>query len=193
MPSLMRVDTPIAIRMIIAGFAVAGADGIAFVILMRLRPPAMSAVLLAFVLITAGYVALGLVRTMRRPRLPLEMTIAVGMIAATCLLLGMPFPPRPSSIGSDVSLSLVLILFAIVVAKPPKQSRFGYWPLALLAVLGTLMLISALMLVATHVLPPSPSVSLFFVELTIGACLVSAWHARSRSHGPVATSSRVAA
>jgi len=179
MRSLMRADTPLGVRLILAGVAAAGADGVAFVFLMRARPLNVWSVLTTLLLVCAGYVALGSIGTARRPRLPLEATIGIGMIVATGLVVAMPFPPRAPLMGSEVTLVLVLVLSGLAVTRPGQRARVGWWLLILLAGLGTLITISACMLVATRVVPSSGRFPLYFLELISGASLVAAWHGRA--------------
>lgn len=180
MRPLMRADTPLGVRLVLAGVAAAGADSVAFMLIMRAHPLRVWTVLATYLLVCAGYLALGSVGTARRPRLPLEVTIAIGMLPAACLLAAMPFPPQSAMVGSEVTLAMVLILSGLVVTRPGERARVGRWLRVALAVVGALMMVSVLSLIVTRVVPAAGRFPLFFLELISGASLVGAWHGRSR-------------
>jgi hypothetical protein len=82
-----------------------------------------------------GFASLGAARTSTRPYGPVRLVLGVAIALSLRTILSMPIPPRPETIGSDVTLgAIILIALSASLLLVPRNGL----ALGLLAVLGAL-------------------------------------------------------
>ena len=92
--------------------------------------------IVALTITFAGFLALGMARTVERPHGPVRLTLGIVIALSLLTILSMPIPPRPETISSDVILGAIIIcaLSAHLLLVP--RPRIALMLLAVLALAG---------------------------------------------------------
>jgi hypothetical protein len=177
-------ETPLVIRVLCAGAACFAALFTALTVAMRGEHPTALTVVVVSGIAFGGFIALSVAGTLHRPRLPLHITMGLATLAAVAVLMGLPWPPRASSIGSQVALFTVLALTGATALSLGRHPARALVLLLLLAVVGVMLAISAIVLAGANVLPPTARFPVWQVAIIIGALLAAAWHGRVLRNDP---------
>jgi hypothetical protein len=179
MQSLLQPDTPLGVRIGLSATTCVAVLYGAFAYAMNVDHPTAGALLATCSAVAVACLALGLSGSGSRPRLPLQLTIGLTMFASAYVLIGLPFPPRASSIGSQVPLIVVLILAGAVIREQERRPRRAFILLSLLAFVGALLAFSGSVLATRVVLPETSRFPMWQMALVIGASITSLWHGRA--------------
>ena len=176
MRAFLQPDTPLGARLIVAGVGFLAAVYASFAAVMLVDHPTPQALLLAIATAFAACLALGFTWTRQRPRLPLQATLVIAVLASVSVLIELPLPPTASSLGSQLSLVASIVLACVAAATQTRRPRIARGFLAALALVGTLMGLSAVELVASATLSPAARFPTWQIALVVATALAAFWH-----------------
>ncbi|MEP6621926.1 MAG: hypothetical protein ABJE47_21565 [bacterium] len=178
MQSFFHRETPLGVRVLCASLVLVPAMYVAFLFAMSVDHPTPRTLSVTCFGVLVGFLSLGMTWTPQRPRFPMQVAIGFGIVAAAYVLIGLPIPPRASSLGSQGSMIAVVLLSTAVLATQVRRPRLAFLLLVLLGLVGVLFALSGAILAATTVLPPAARYPSWQVALVVGASLAALWHGR---------------
>jgi hypothetical protein len=154
--------------------------------------------LLGMLLMLAGFIGLGVARRAWAPLRPMRIALGIAVVAASALLLALPWPPRRSDLGSFITLALGLVLSFTTSLVGTRFRRIAFGMLCILGCGGIFMLahfghslVSGSGAAQWANAGPAQAFALVLADSIPIAWIAACWHARSlwptNMHMPRAT------